>query len=486
MNEALEGLSEIWPPIAVVLTLFVSIVTSGYVILYKRDSRSAIIWVAFIWLVPILGALAYLGFGVNRIRLRARALRGKPAWYQPVPPTVLCLPEHSGRVLPKELERLRSLADFTGKVVEKPLEPGNEVKLLVNGDEAFPAMLHEIESARKTITFCTYIFDNDEWGRRFAEALGNAVHRGVKTRVLIDDAGARYSWPPIFKHLRAHDVPTARFLPTFAPWRLMTMNLRNHRKILVTDGEIGFTGGMNIRQGHVIMEGRKRLVQDVQFRIEGPVVQQLQEAFADDWFFCTRERLEGEEWFPPLREKGTVYARVIVAGPDKHFERLRWAIQGALACAEKNVRIVTPYFIPDQSIISALNVTAMRGVVVDIIMPARNNLPFVDWASRAMWWQVLERGCRIWLTPPPFDHSKLLLVDDAWAMIGSANWDTRSLRLNFELNVECYGHDFARQVADIAEKKRRAARQISLEEMDRRPLPIRLRDGMARLLSPYL
>jgi cardiolipin synthase len=128
----------------------------------------------------------------------------------------------------------------------------------------------------------------------------------------------------------------------------------------------------------------------------------------------------------------------------------------------------------------------MRGVAVDIILPSRNNLPYVDWASRAMWWQVLERGCRIWLTPPPFDHSKLLLVDDSWAMIGSANWDTRSLRLNFELNMECYGADFARKVEAIIQDKMRHATPISLEEMDRRPLPIRLRDGVARLLSPYL
>ena len=481
-----EGVAEVWPHIAVVLTLFVSVVTSGYVILYKRDSRSAIIWVVFIWLMPLLGALVYLGFGVNRVRLRARALRGKSGWYQPVPPTEVCLPEHSGRALPKEFVHLRPLAEFLGKVAEKPIEPGNQFKLLVNGDEAYPEMLRALDAAEKTITFCTYIFDNDRWGKRFAEALGRAVKRGVKVRVLIDDAGARYSWPSIVKYLRSLEVPVVRFLPTFAPWRLMTMNLRNHRKVVVVDGRIGFTGGMNIRQGHVIKEGGKKLVQDLHFLIEGPVVRQLQEAFAEDWFFTTRKRLEGEEWFPPLARKGTVFARALVAGPDKHFEKLRWAIQGALACAQKSVRIVTPYFIPDQSLISALNVTAMRGVTVDIIMPSQNNLPPVDWASRAMWWQVLERGCRIWLTPPPFDHSKLLLVDDLWAMIGSANWDPRSLRLNFELNVECYGGDLAGQVGEIIEKKRRTARQISLEEMDRRPLAIRLRDGLARLLSPYL
>jgi cardiolipin synthase len=148
--------------------------------------------------------------------------------------------------------------------------------------------------------------------------------------------------------------------------------------------------------------------------------------------------------------------------------------------------IVTPYFIPDQSIISALNVAAMRGVAVDIVLPSHNNLPYVDWASRAMWWQVLERGCRIWLTPPPFDHSKLFLVDDAWAMIGSANWDTRSLRLNFELNLECYGREFSTEVERLILRKMIDAREVTLEEMDQRRLTTRLRDGLARLLAPYL
>jgi cardiolipin synthase len=481
-----NALQAVWPHVTVVLTLFISVVTSGYVILYKRDSRAAILWVSFIWLLPVIGALAYLMFGVNRVRLRARAFRGKPAWYQPVPPTVKCAPGNDGAILPPDLHELRNLADFIGKVVEKPLVPGNKIEILVNGDEAYPAMLQAIESARQTVTLCTYIFDNDPWGIRFAGALSAASRRGVDVRVLVDDAGARYSWPSIVSRLRRAGVRTVRFLPTLAPWRLMTMNLRNHRKVLVTDGATGFTGGMNIRRGHVLREPSKRHVQDLQFRIEGPLVRQLQESFAEDWFFCTREHLEGPEWFPDLPSAGTVIARTLTAGPDNNFEKLRWAIQGALAVARERVQIVTPYFIPDATIISALNVAAMRGVQLDIIMPSRNNLPYVQWASQALWWQVLERGCRIWLTPPPFDHSKLLLVDDAWAMIGSANWDARSLRLNFELNVECYGREFAQAVARQIQSKLAGARPVSLREMDSRRLPIRLRDGLARLLSPYL
>jgi cardiolipin synthase len=150
------------------------------------------------------------------------------------------------------------------------------------------------------------------------------------------------------------------------------------------------------------------------------------------------------------------------------------------------VQILTPYFLPDPALISALNLAALRGVRVDIILPAKNNLRVVHWASRALWWQVLERGCHLWLTPPPFDHSKLMIVDGHWVLLGSANWDARSLRLNFELNVECYGRGFAQEMETVIAKKMSAAREVTLAEADGRSLPARLRDATARLFSPYL
>ena len=220
----------------------------------------------------------------------------------------------------------------------------------------------------------------------------------------------------------------------------------------------GFTGGMNIRHGNCSPRNPKIPVQDLHFSVEGPVVTQLQEAFANDWAFCKGEVLAGYAWFPELKECGNVVARVITDGPDADFDKLRWTLLAALADAQTSVQIVTPYFLPDQALVTALNLAALRGVGVDIILPAKNNLPFVHWASRAMWWQVLERGCRLWLTPPPFDHSKLMIVDDHWVLFGSANWDARSLRLNFELNVECYGRDFAQRTNPSSKKTRTPAR----------------------------
>ena len=279
-------------------------------------------------------------------------------------------------------------------------------------------MLEAIGQARVTISFCTYIFDRDEVGLAFARALGEASRRGVEVRVLIDATGMRYSWPTILRTLRREGVKYARFLPSFALWHLMSLNLRTHRKILVADGRVGFTGGMNIRVGHCLQRRPRSPVQDTHFRVRGPVVTQLQEVFADDWLFTTGEPLRGEGWFPKPEPAGQVLARGVPDGPDEDFEKLRWTLLGALAIARYSVQIVTPYFLPDPPVVSALNLAAMRGVQVDIVLPARSNLAFVDWASRAMWWQVLEHGCRIWLTPRPFDHSKLMLVDGCWALAG--------------------------------------------------------------------
>jgi cardiolipin synthase A/B len=212
----------------------------------------------------------------------------------------------------------------------------------------------------------------------------------------------------------------------------------------------------------------------------------LQEVFAEDWLFTTGETLDGERWFPKLDPAGPVRCRGIADGPDEDFDALRLTLLGALAGARHEVTVMTPYFLPDPSLISALNLAAMRGVRVDIVLPSVNNLPFVQWAANAQLWQVLERGCRVWFTPPPFDHTKLMLVDGQWALIGSANWDPRSLRLNFELNVECYDAELVAALAKLVQTRLQGAGEMTLERINARPLSVKLRDGVARLFTPFL
>ncbi len=489
-------IQKFWPHVAAGFDLIACLLASGHALLKKRDTRAATIWIFIIWILPAVGPLLYLVLGVNRIRRRALKLGVHKTFSRPVPEN-LGEPEHDGA------EHLKHIAAVVSRVSAQPLTAGNRIEPLVNGDEAFPAMLAAIDSAQKTVSLCSYIFDNDATGKKFIAALDRAVRRGVAVRVLVDSAGSRYSFPPITWKLRAAGIPHARFLPTsiLTPWHVATINLRNHRKSLVIDGNRAFTGGMNIRHGNMLAEMtrsagpasqsgapsyRSNAVQDLHFRVTGPVVEELQEAFVHDWSFTTGEILEGPDWFPTLAETGNVIARVIPDGPDADFENTRWTLLAALAEAQHSVQIVTPYFLPDTALISALNLAALRGVQVDIILPARNNLPFVHWASRSLWWQVLQRGCRIWLTPPPFDHSKLMVVDGHWVSLGSANWDARSLRLNFELNVECYGREFAGEMEKLLAKKMLGAHEVTLAEVDARTIPGKLRDAIARLFSPFL
>jgi cardiolipin synthase len=474
-------LIKFWPHLVAAAHLLAALVASSHALLHKRDARAATLWLAFIWFMPLLGSVFYFVFGINRIRRRALLLGVHNMVSR-------LIPVNYGEPEPEGARHLESLARVVGRVVAQPLTPGNKIEPLVNGDQAFPAMLAAIAAAQKSISLVTYIFDRDAAGKQFVAALHDAVQRRVSVRVLVDAAGSRYSFPSIMHSLKRAGVTTAKFLPSslLAPWRVATINLRNHRKIMVVDGRTAFTGGMNIRHGNVLLARPRKPVQDLQFRVAGPVVTRLQETFVNDWAFTTGEIIEGEPWFPEVAEAGDVIARVIMDGPDADYDKLRWTLMAALSEAQTSIQILTPYFLPDQAIIATVNLAVLRGVRVDIVLPAKNNLPFVHWASRAMWWQLLERGCHVWLTPPPFDHSKLMVVDDHWVLFGSANWDTRSLRLNFELNVEGYGKDFALTMRNIIRQKLRGAHEVTLAEVDGRTVPGKLRDAVARLFSPFL
>ncbi|HET7826967.1 MAG TPA: phospholipase D-like domain-containing protein [Anaeromyxobacter sp.] len=472
-------LHDVWTVAVPALSIVISLLASGHVVLHKRDVRAALGWVGFIWLAPIVGAVAYLVLGVNRIRRRAAALRlpdvraRVPEALRPPPPR-----------LPPGAEHLGSLVALGDGVVRKPLVAGNAVALLPGGERAYAAMRQAIDGAERSVTLSTYIFDPGEAGFAVADALARAHARGVKVRVLIDAVGVRYGWPPMHRRLRKDGVPTALFLPRFSPGWLPFVNLRNHRKILVADGKIGFTGGMNIRDDFLPPPGKGYM--DLQARLDGPVVEHLQSAFAEDWLFTTGEALEGGAFFPRLQAAGPVLARGIPDGPDEDFETVRWILLGALATARERVRIVTPYFIPDAALVTAIDVAVMRGVHVDVVLPERGNLPMIQWAQDAQLWQVLERGCRIWLSPRPFDHTKLMVVDGAWTLLGSANWDPRSLRLNFELDVECWDPDVGSRAEALVEERMARGRRITLADVDARRMTVKLRDGVARLFSPYL
>ncbi len=473
-----------WPFIVGGLDLLLALFVSGHILLHKRDVRAAVGWIGLVWLAPVVGSLAYLVLGINRIQRRGAEIHASMS-RSPVPrglPADLLPQTVSYSVEPA----LRPLAAAVDRVTRSELLPGNRIDFLRNGDAAFPAMLEAIRKADSTVALETYIFDHDRAGIAFIDALSEAAARGVEVRVLIDGVGARYSKPRVPGVLRERGVRVAEFMSGILPWRMPYLNLRNHRKILVVDGSVGFTGGMNIREGGYLHLDTPSPLRDLHFRLEGPVVAQLADGFAQDWTFTTGEHLADKVWWPPLAPCGDALARGVPDGPDDDFEKLHWTILAGLMAARRRVRIVTPYFLPDQALMSALNVVALSGSRVDIVLPEVNNLRIVGWAMRSQLAQVMEFGCRVWLSPPPFDHTKLMLVDDAWALFGSGNWDPRSLRLNFEFNVECYDSELVGKLDGLVSGLIDDARPLSRDELDRRSLPLKLRDGAAWLFSPYL
>ena len=209
-------------------------------------------------------------------------------------------------------------------------------------------------------------------------------------------------------------------------------------------------------------------------------------SWIEDWFFVTEERLADQRYFPALPRAGDALIRANGDGPDKEFRKLHWIIMGALSCARQRIMIMTPYFIPDRSLVTAIITAALRGVAVTLILPEMNNLPAVHWASRAYLWEFLQHGIRVWYQPPPFVHAKLFLVDGVYGLVGSANLDPRSLRLNFELNLEVYDRGVVEGLEGYCSEALAVSRETTLTEMDGRPLPERVRDSLAKLFSPYL
>jgi cardiolipin synthase len=444
-----------------------------HVLLYKRNIGTSISWMGIAWLSPFIGGVLYYALGVNRVKRRAARLRRER--------THMFLAEEAAPDAP-DAGPLTPLEYAIGRLTGLSAEPGNRIELLRSGDNAYPAMLAAIDAAEKSVGLASYIFRDDEAGLPFIGALIRAHRRGVQVRVLIDGIGAGYFRSGTYDRLHEAGVPVDRFLHSYVPWKTPFLNLRNHRKLLVVDGRIAFTGGINIGHENLLKSNPPHPVRDTHFRIEGPVVEQLTEAFADDWVYETGEKLLDEAWFPELRPVGEAVARVITSGPDEDMEQIEFAILHAISCARRSIRVVTPYFLPPDVLTMALSLAAMRGIDVEILVPEESNHRVLDWARRVPLRGLLESGCRVTLLPAPFDHSKLMTIDDAWALIGSANWDIRSFRLNFELNVEIQDEAFARSLMQSFP----AGRPLGLGEIESDPLLLKLRNNAARLLQPYL
>jgi len=290
------------------------------------------------------------------------------------------------------------------------------------------------------------------------------------------------------RKLRGAGAMLSIFHPLFGLWiRRPSINMRNHRKLLIIDGRVGFTGGINISSRHFFTPWKKgEPVRDIHFRVTGPVLEHMQAVFAEDWYASKGELLDSEEFLTNPEGEGGAYVRAVSSGPDEDLERIYQLILGALRSSRDHVLIMTPYFIPDRALIQALSSAVLAGVKVEILLPEKSDHPLVQGASMAYIPELIENGVKVLLIPPPFVHSKLMIVDGVWSLIGSANIDPRSFRLNFEFDLEIYSREFAARMLRYSEDISSEGTVLSLEALIARPLGKRLLEGALKVFSPYL
>lgn len=457
----------------------ISLIFAGQALLTKRDPRSALGWAVALIFLPVIALVIYLIFGISRAHSKAEKIMQKIAIIERQYPH-LKEDTHPKLTDPVAIQ----MAGIATRLTSVPLCGGNTITPLHDGEEAYPAMITAIENAKQHVYLSTYIFSYGNVAQKFIDALVAAHTRGVDVRVLVDGIGALYSRKKPWKILQEKGVPVTRFRPPSLIPPRFGINLRSHRKVLVCD-TTGFTGGMNIADGDVMSIHRKGLahIQDVQFECVGPVVAQLRQAFLLNWSFCTNTYTPVPEIEEP--ENGSCICRVIVDGPGKDADALYDLICTAISVANKSVRIMTPYFLPPAELMGALRAAAIRGVDTRIVLPGKNNLPYMTWATEHMLPELLRAGVKVWHQPPPFAHTKLLAIDGFYSLIGSANMDSRSLKLNFELNMEIYDPDFHERVAKYIDGKIAQGAEVTLESLSNLSLPIRLRNAASWIFSPY-
>jgi cardiolipin synthase len=474
------------------LQLLLALSVTKHILLTKELPQSAIGWIGFVWTTPFIGSIFYCFFGINRVHRRALKLLDEQSTTDSNRGVVPDMDDALAMLTERGCEELLPLATAGAALTKLRLVPGNLVEHLHDGDEAYPAMLDAIASAQNYVLLQSYIFNYDEIGKLFTQTLCAAQDRGVEVRVLIDGMGELNQFPRTGWRLRRHGLRVARFIPI--TWLLppLRINLRNHRKLLIVDGRTAFTGGVNISDGHwgdksaALHDGKvpELKVNDIHYRITGPVVYQLQKSFASDWGFSSKAPLEVTLSEATQTAVGKTLCRTVIDMPVKHSSTLLRLYVAAIGAARQQVRIVTPYFLPPPEISSALVDAALRGVQVNVVLPSNNNHKTVEWASLRFLDELIQAGVKVWKQPPPFAHTKLLLIDDHYGLVGSCNLDPRSLSLNFEMNVEIFDADATKPLIDMFDSRLQASK--AMQGSDSLGLAGQLRSGFFWLFSPYM
>ena len=467
-------------PLAITMVLTgMSIFAAQHALLSKRDSTSALAWVA-ICFIPLAGPLSYLLFGINRVHIRAR--RDYPEdspqegreYYDEPPGTAL-----------------RPMSLVGEGITGRGLVSVEDIRTLRDGESFYPAMLEDIRAARESVYCSTYIFRRDRSGRNLVKTLSGARQRGVDVRVIVDGLGEAAYPPRIGGLLKRRGINFRRYNPLTLFPPSLRLNMRNHRKLLLIDGKVAYTGGQNLSDSHLARrKDNPARTRDLHFRLTGKIVDDLQWAFLNDWQHCDDRDEQGNdgEYVPrnTLQSKSRHWARLILDGPNEHLDQLNDLLVGVFAAARRRIWLMTPYFLPGHDLAGALIGAQLRGVDVKIILPERTNIYLAHWATQHNLGYILARKLPVYLQPAPFVHTKALLIDDDYALIGSANLDPRSLRLNFELGVEIFSTDFNKDLSGYFQESITTSTPLSESALAARPYWIRIRDAIAWLFRPYL
>ena len=473
------------------LALVGYLLTFGFipvVLVRKRQPTSAIAWCLAIVLLPYFGTLLFLLIGIPAVNRKLRKKQFHRSrfirqWIQstagqkhhPHPPTDLSRSA--------EWARMDRLAAVVGAV---KMSSSNQAHIYHEGTEAFADKMEAIRQAKHHVHAEYYILRADHTGKKFVEALCARAREGVEVRLLVDAVGSMRV-RGMMQELRRAGGQAQTFLPIMAWRRRFVINLRNHRKILICDGNVGFTGGLNIGDEYLGRTKRFGFWRDTQLRLTGPAVLALQRVFAEDWDFAGGEFLSGAKYFPKPDTTGSDKLQIIWSGPDAEHNAVHSVYFAAICRAQERLWIATPYLIPDQTILNALKAAALHGIDVRIVTQSSPPDQWIAYFAQRYYWEgLLDAGVRLYQYTKGMMHAKIIIADGAWASVGSANLDIRSMRLNFELNCLIYSRPLVEDLERQFEQDLRDSHRIQLKDVLRRPLRLQLAENVCRLMSPIL
>jgi len=463
---------------------FLSVVTIAWILSIKKNSASALAWCLLVLLLPVMGPLIFLLFGYQHVAFPlTRKRRHHRQFHVRHPPRI----DEVGTDGEPEQERcsgpLRTLAQRLGG---SPLTWGNHVQFFTEGRSAYDAKLAAIAAARHHVHLEYFIFQPDRAGQEFIDLLIQKAREGVEVRFLYDAIGSHRLWRRAVMPLQAAGAQCSVFLSLNPLRRRIQINLRNHRKILLVDGQVAFTGGLNIGDEYLGRNPKFGPWRDTHLRLEGPAVAALQRVFIEDWDFAAGEDLHGSIYFPPPRSDGVCGVQVLESGPDRELKGIREIYFAAILQARHRLWIASPYFVPDDGLLDALRLACYRGIDVRFLGQFHPDKWIPFFAGRYYWGDVLAAGGRIYQYTAGMMHSKLVLVDGQWSSVGSANFDNRSMYLNFEVNCLIHSEAATAELEAAYRRDLQSAIRLERHAFEMRPFAGRLIENACRLMSPIL